>query len=444
MTALGKRTDESADRKRGMLQSGEATGEVVIMSTGEQVFCPIADFTLNDIARYIGRCGSDISSRKLESYSDFKDLLRVYRDANGGNCMISIYSTGRASTTGCGSRTGCHICLRVGEDGSMINMLSRPENTYMRPLNDFRNYLKAKHFDPKSRNWLSRSLNEDGTVTLAPNSYSPDFCIELLQFALSIDAEERAAARNLGIKPRFTLLRFEDVLAIDILWSRYGLHTTSKALEILYDIDTGGSRYPVPTNTPVHSDKALKVKLTNTKIPFADKDYYSAFSGLRDAYSAQADCENLVNKHGVAYSNVNTDLEFGIDEEGAELFYTFEYENYLKSQSNSGWNPTQVIHYFLGIGLVHLNKGGHSRLDKILRMANQIHRHGIRSILNDPEALIKHLSGHIPCQFEKVTEEDLHERYVVRNGDKESTLDLLSLLERDAGRSGVNLAKSTW
>lgn len=45
------------------------------------------------------------------------------------------------------------------------------------------------------------------------------------------------------------------------------------------------------------------------------------------------------------------------------------------------------------LGTVSLNKGGHSENDRMLRMANQIHRSGIVDVLNDPGKLIERLNN---------------------------------------------------
>jgi len=37
--------------------------------------------------------------------------------------------------------------------------------------------LKARHYDPKARNWLARSINEEtGTIKIAANANSPELC----------------------------------------------------------------------------------------------------------------------------------------------------------------------------------------------------------------------------------------------------------------------------
>src|SRR5690606_117007 len=122
-------------------------------------------------------------------------LTEVYRDA-GGECMVNVFirDNGAERKTGCGARHGCWLCLRVGTDRSMENMLAEEtgKHTWMQPLSDFRNYLKARHFDPSARNWLARSINEKaGTIKIAANAYSPDLCLDLLRYALTIDADEQ-------------------------------------------------------------------------------------------------------------------------------------------------------------------------------------------------------------------------------------------------------------
>lgn len=43
-------------------------------------------------------------------------------------------------------------------------------------------------------------------------------------------------------------------------------------------------------------------------------------------------------------------------------------------------------------GVVSFKKGGHSAWDRMLRIGNQLHRHGLRDILNNPDALVAKLT----------------------------------------------------
>jgi hypothetical protein len=94
-------------------------------------------------------------------------------------------------------------------------------------------------------------------------------------------------------------------------------------------------------------------------------------------------------------SDVNIEQEFGIDEEGLELFMQFELDYALSrfDYQNSNPYPSAAVHYLLSVGLVHLSKGAHSELDRILRVNNQMWRHGLLPILNDPHAIIAKLKA---------------------------------------------------
>jgi DNA sulfur modification protein DndC len=93
--------------------------------------------------------------------------------------------------------------------------------------------------------------------------------------------------------------------------------------------------------------------------------------------------------------DINVETEFEIDEEGAELFFSFELENALcmYHQDDELLNPMAGLHYLLRLGVLSINKGGHSTWFKMMQMGNQIWRHGIRRLLSDPEALIMKLEA---------------------------------------------------
>lgn len=388
VSLVGIRFDESAERARRMKERGDSFFDVSVNEDGDQVLSAIADFTLDDILTYIGR----VRAERLECYSTFDELVNIYRESNGGDCMVSVYATGRASNQPCGARNGCFICLR-SEDRSMSNMLKTPENSFMKPLNDFRAYLKANQYHPHKRNWLARTLKDDGTVNIAPNAYSPAYTEELLRIVLTIQVRECREAAQLGIEPRFELLRLPDIIAIEMLWARYGYHTTAKALHIFDEVVVQGREFDIPTNYPISSHKDF-LRFNNQSVPFADAQYHDSINGLRDISAIMADCERTITKgDGAIYTDVSTAAEFTVDEEGAQLFFAFEYESFIKKYRESSYSPTQVYHYFMRLGTISINKGGHKENDRMLKMASQIHRLGIREILHDPIKLIERLSG---------------------------------------------------
>ena len=96
--------------------------------------------------------------------------------------------------------------------------------SYMRGLNNLRNFLSNTRWDMERRSWLGRTI-KDGYVRVAPDAYSPAMMEELLRYALTIDAEERIAANAAGLSlPRFQLVSVERLFAIDAMWSLQAFH----------------------------------------------------------------------------------------------------------------------------------------------------------------------------------------------------------------------------
>ncbi|MDH0959089.1 hypothetical protein EGJ86_19280 [Pseudomonas sp. o96-267] len=393
---IGTRFDESAARKRAMEARGESALDAVeVMSgSGELVLSPIAQFTEFDVFEYIGR----VRSEQIECYDDFSELVAVYRSMNGGECMVNAYLAGKSqSSSPCSAsgRSGCWACCRVSRDTSAENMIASDSGEYrwMEPLNRFRNFLMARHFDPAARCWLGRTVNEEtGTVQLSPNSYSPAFTLQLLALALSIQANEQLAASKAGVPPRFTLLSLRQVIAIDMLWGRYGYQKPFTALRIYKAVYEQGKRWRIPdvASMPTFTEKDIAFR---GEVPFCDEEYNDVFNGLRNLSAAAADCESLtVTRSGALMTAVNEGAEFDVDEEGAELFWEFESDRALK-RIGVTQAPSEVVHYFLGLGTVELFKGTHGEWNRMLKLSNQIHRSGLTPILHDPQAIMARLGG---------------------------------------------------
>jgi len=395
---IGTRRDESAVRERNMEARGESAYEPVNMaSEGEKpswVLSPIADFTTMDIFTFLGR----VTNGRFETYSDFQQLTEIYRDSAGGECMVNVFMRegGVERRTACGSRHGCWGCLRVSTDRSMEQMLAEEtgKHAHMRPLNAFRNYLGARHYDPAARNWLARSINPDnGYIKIAANAYSPDFCLELLRYALTIDADEAEWSMRTGEAARFQILGMREVLAIDLQWARYSYQKPFTALAEYKAIFEDGKRYYIPEEYKAFTRSDLDVS-KSVEVPFADEHFNGFYEGLRSVTAAAAGCKSVIKKNGVYYTNVNESTEYDLDAEAVELFYEFELERALEYYGpHADVAPSEAVHYLARFGVVSFKKGGHSEWDRMLRIGNQLHRLGLRDILNNPEALIAKLTG---------------------------------------------------
>lgn len=394
VSLIGTRFDESATRNRAMIERGESAVEAVdAMEDGQLVLSPIATFSALDVFGFIG----DVRAGRIQTYSDFEDLLELYRSMNGGECAVVAYLGNREQAkTPCNARTGCWTCARVSRDTSAESLIATEGGKYkwMKPLNDLRSYMIKMHFNPAARAWLARNVDEDGFIQITPNAYSPAWTAELLGVVLSIQADEQIAARRLGINPRFKLLSLKQIMAIELSWGRYGYQDAWTAMKLYRSVYHEGKRFRLPDldSMPSYTEKDVAFR---SRVPFADGQYNGLFSGLRNVDAAAAECEDLTTtRDGKYVTRVQVGNEYSIDDEGLELFMEFEFERALSSDRLNN-TPSAAIHYLLGLGTVQLFKGSHSDWDRMLRVSNQLERHGLRPILHDPHALIAHLSAKV-------------------------------------------------
>lgn len=393
VSLVGTRFDESATRGNKMSERGESAVEAVNLTTAtdELVLSPIADFTTFDVFEYIGRVRSGV----IEAYDSFDELVKLYRDMNAGDCMVTAYISGKeVARPPCSARTGCYICTRVSTDASAENMIASDsgEFDWMRPLNALRNFIAARHFDPSARCWLGRTVNEEtGTIVISPNTYSPEYTKQLLGIVLTIQRDEQRRARAEGRAPHFTMLTLQQLIGVDVLWARYGYQQPFTALRMYKEIYGKGKRYEIPDLKTIqkYTRKDIEFRL---EVPFCDREYFAPFNGLRNIDHAAADWEQTVTlRNGQVVTQANTGDEFEIDEEGAELFWEFEVDNAL-NRISLDTSPSSAIHYLVGLGTLTIYKGSLGEWDRMLRLGNQIHRYGLKPMLSDPKAILGRLN----------------------------------------------------
>ncbi len=396
VTLIATRRDESVARGAAMAARGESSMEPVNLeadSGGDYwVYSPLAEWGTMDVFSFI----ADVTNGRRRTYSDFAELTEVYRDA-GGDCMVNLHLRGEGERrAACGQRTGCWCCTAVASDRSMESMLQNEQYRWMRGLNDLRNYILAKHYDPASRCWLSRKIDKTaGQIRIAPNSYSPQMCQDLLRFACTLDAVELEDAERLGIEPRFQLLGPQQIVAIELLHARYGYHRPFEASSIWKDIHLNGARYAIPTGLRVHSASELKEVSAafDRQVPFADDQFWGPYEGMRSIAHALGDCEDVVVRGGVTYTRVVESNEFDIDLEGASLFLGMELDYAVaKYRGIASVPPAAGLHYLFGLGVAALFKNSYKNWDDMLRMSNQVHRHGLTPYLSSPAELVARLA----------------------------------------------------
>lgn len=388
--AIGTRFDESAHRSNEMTKRGESAvtpTKVQLGGTVSYLISPLADFTSFDVFEFIG----NVTNGKVETYSSFEALTQVYRDSEKGECMVNLFLQDKLKQkTQCNSRTGCYTCSAVMNDKSLENMLEDDEGRFewMRPLNEFRNFITDSHWDMSKRSWLSRSVDtKTGEIKLSPNTYSALHCLDLLRYAMSIDADEQKLH---PYAPRFTILPIEHIFYINALWARYGYFDGFKALETYDEIYNKGARYyPPKIENPVK-----RAPIPNAiSISYCDDRFNDIFEGFRDVTSAVSDIEPTVEKGGKVYFSPHVENELSVDTEGAMLFLDFELDYILDKHKSWRSEATSSIFTLLRYGVMSINKSGHSEWDRMIRIANQHHRHGIKpEDLSDPVILKKKIS----------------------------------------------------
>jgi DNA sulfur modification protein DndC len=132
---LGVRSDESATRA-GNVAKHTVEGERLHPHTelkGCWVYRPIVDFTTEEVWQIL-------LQRPAPWGGSHRDLVTLYRNANGGECPLVIDQS-QAPSCGTGSsRFGCWTCTVVKKDRSLEGLIDNGAEN-LEPLLDFRDWL---------------------------------------------------------------------------------------------------------------------------------------------------------------------------------------------------------------------------------------------------------------------------------------------------------------
>lgn len=383
---IGTRFEESAKRELSMTKRGEKAHELnkSFFAKGKNdwqyILSPIAYWSIDDLMMLVALVRNDLAG--MPSYTDFEAMMELYRAGNDGVCGL-ITGAGTAKSGGCTSRFGCFTCAASGiEDASMKSMVQQESYTWMAPLNHFRNLIAYHGFDLSKRNFIARSLNQDGSITIRPNAYSPEYCVNLLKWLLTIQADElRAVERGEASAPRFWFIGEAELVAIEFNWSKYGYQEGFAASKIWIDVMENGVRYDMP-ELPEEYTKTLAA-VEKVEIDFADNDFHDWASGSFDADAAAADLNPW---------NIDDSADaFEINEEGAELFLAFEAPRKVR-EFDQACNPAMVANYLLRLGTVSMSKRASARFDQTVRIARQIWLLGLRDVVSSPTEIVKRIS----------------------------------------------------
>lgn len=363
----GSRDSESAVRKANLQKRNESNHTPVMTPLG-WTLALIKDWSLTDVWQLF----SIIDDGDIESYSDNFFLMRKhYSSGNGGVC--DLFAGNLAQNKSCGSRFGCFLCALNKKDTSLENQMDTDPKTYgfMRPLNEFRNYMVNTLFDYSNRSTLGRKLTKEGYIKVGLNQYSLSYRINLLKYILTIQQE---AYENNG-NHTIDLIDYRELLAIQYLWSREGgEEEPGQALKIWHEVVNNGMRYQIPETT--YTEKNFSPKYTyfplmkfvesNQPVGLDDEGLDNQFKSIERMFKRNGESQRVIRYTESKSFNVITKNAFAM---------TFVEDFYLELVEDGHLEnkcPTVMLKQLLESGVITLAKGTIGRVHDDARRAQAL------------------------------------------------------------------------
>lgn len=392
---VGTRREESSGRATRMDERGELDTEIweqpVLNNSGkvtrmEKRLSPLAHWTQEDVWVFL----SELGSGDRTSYTDGKDLWDVYRDGGNSSCVVVSDDTMKANAKACGARFGCALCCAVGRDKSLEAMLESDEKyKYLIPLNRLQRFLVDTQYDMNRRSWLGRTIQDDGYLAIAPDSYSPAMQRELLAYALTVDRDEKYAAAKLGIQPRFQLVSLEQLLAIDAIWSIQGYHPRPfEALHIWEAVyEKHQSFVPPEVDSKTFDKKIPKPRWLYVGDWDSDPGFNPMYAGARHLMAdfvgstdTNGCMQNIELGDGRVVMGMETSDLFDVDSEGAAEFLTWEVMENQIHHKMATYSPGEAFRHYQMLGTMSTGKRHLGLIDDMLRRASWKERNGVFSM----------------------------------------------------------------
>jgi DNA sulfur modification protein DndC len=375
VTVIGTRRDESTQRALATTERGECAHTTWFGPEGDERLSPILDWSTDEVWTYLGEAAAGMHP----AYSDFTELMAFYGAAGNSSCAVVADMRAAAHSKPCGARAGCAFCLRVSADRSAENMVEHEPEKYafLAPLLRLRNFLADVQWRWDLRNYVGRTIDAAGMVTIRPDQYSPDFCKQLLRYLLTAQDD----ANRLGAPAPFRALGLRELVAIDFFWSLRALHPPYTALAVYLE-HRQGKREECPVVTykspPSPCTEVGKVHVGTSW----DEDWHPMRpTGLRHAvwesFNESCGPDVRTGSKGQVFMDLPEDVEFDVDEEGAAMFLDFEAERKVAQYRDYRGDWTTGAMEYLTYGCVTLAKGQSSAIDSMLRRAQWLQRHDL-------------------------------------------------------------------
>lgn len=218
---------------------------------------------------------------------------------------------------------------------------------------------------------MGRTVDEEGNITIAADTYSPDMLAELLAYTLTAQIES-------GV----SIINYQQLVSIDLRWALYGLAPPHSALKIYFEV-MGGARKRPPEVARFPKTPVPRIGKIHVGRQWEVLEGPNSLSGLRDMsreFHAEAcglDLKVLTSGNIVIDDESSEGME--VDEEGAIDFVEFLGEEMVAQHCRPD-HPDWAAGYmtYLGHGTLQIAKGRSAQVDAILRrtrwrQANNLH-----------------------------------------------------------------------
>ena len=224
---LGVRRAESANRARTSNNHRNVAGTRLNPHDdmkGCMVFRPILDMTTDDVWLIL-------LQRTPPWGGSHRELVTLYRNAQGGECPLVIDKSTAPSCGTSSSRFGCWTCTVVEKDRSMEAMIDSGHE-HLEPLMLFRDWL-AKFRNERSKRMVER---RDGRIALMGDG------VTTVAGPFTVEARQEILARLLAVQTEvgMPLINEDEVARIRAMWADDAVSEAKKHLKQRQQLRTKG------------------------------------------------------------------------------------------------------------------------------------------------------------------------------------------------------------
>ncbi len=222
---LGVRKDESATRKASIeshqnLENSNLTPHSDLKNA--LVYRPIADLSTDDVWEFL-------AANDPPWGGTHSDLIKLYREAAGGECPIVL---SQEEAPGCGtnsSRFGCWTCTVVNKDRSLQGFVDAGKTEFA-PLIEYRNWLVDIRNKPEYR----QAERRNGKLTFKSGKHIPG--------PFTITARQEMLVKLLEVQAAFgeELISQDEIDLIKQIWTEDLINTYSRNKNEDGNAGTGG------------------------------------------------------------------------------------------------------------------------------------------------------------------------------------------------------------